>query len=472
MTQQTQHSPATGRPGQMTAVMRAVAPTGPKVLRIGVVQNGRVVEERIIKKRHTVTVGAGETNVFVVSAKDLPTTFPLFELIGEDYHLNFRDGMTGRVALPTGISELNVLQGQARKTSEGYQIKLTEDARGKVVIGDNTFLFQFVSPPPVQPRPQLPVSVVRGATGVDWPTTMIAAFSFLAHFLALGALYSDWLDPVVDYEVNVQSLVDSVRNLPAPPPIEEKAPEEDSKEADKVEEKEAKPEPKPQAKADKPAEPGDAKPRMSAREVAALSNELDSFDMGILGANTGKAATADVLSSGDNVATSIMDKAAASGAGVSSGGPGGLKLASGGGAITPGQGSSLASIGTAGKTEGAQGSGAGAAVKGPTGNASVGSAAVAGGTVGNAASVVAGMRAGFRACYNRGLATNPDASGKIDLKLRIGPGGEVTGVAAATSGNLPESVVSCVKGRARSGRFSPPDGGSAVVSVPVSFVKQ
>lgn len=471
MTQQTQHSPATGRPGQMTAVMRAVAPTGPKVLRIGVVQSGRVVEERIIKKRQTVTVGSGENNAFVVSAKDLPSSFPLFELVGEDYHLNFKDGMTGRVALPTGISELNVLQGQARRTAEGYQIKLTEDARGKVVVGENTFLFQFVSPPPVQPRPQLPVSVVRGATGVDWPTTMIAAFSFLAHFLALGALYSDWLDPVVDYDVNVQNLVDSVRNLPTPPPIEEKPAEETPQETAKAEEKDVKPEPKPQAKAEKAPEPGDAKPKMSAREVAALSNELDSFDMGILGANTGKAATADVLSSGDNVATSIMDKAAASGAGVSAGGPGGLKLPSGGGAIGPGQGTALGSIGNAGKS-GADGSGGGVAVKGPTGNAAVGGASVAGGNVGNAASVVAGMRAGFRACYNRGLATNPDASGKIDLKLRIGPGGEVTGVAAATSGNLPESVVSCVKGRARSGRFSPPDGGSAVVSVPVSFVKQ
>lgn len=457
----------------MTAVMRAVAPTGPKVLRIGVVKNGRVVEERIIKKRHTVTVGSGENNAFVVAAKELPASFPLFELIGEDYYLNFREGMNGRVALPTGISELSVLQGQARRTPDGYQIKLTDDARGKVIIGESSFLFQFVSPPPVQPRPQLPVSVVRGAAGVDWPTTMIAAFSFLAHFLALGALYSDWLDPVVDYEVNVQSLVETVRNLPAPPPVEEKTIEETPKEADKAEEpKEVKPEPKPRAKADTPATPGDAKPRMSAREVAALSNELDSFDMGILGANTGKAATADVLSSGDNVATSIMDKAAASGAGVSAGGPGGLKLASGGGAIAPGQGTSLASIGSTGKSEGTATSGAAVAVKGPTGNASVGGASVAGGTVGNAASVVAGMRAGFRACYNRGLATNPDASGKIDLKLRIGPGGEVNGVAAATSGNLPASVVDCVKSRARSARFSPPDSGSAVVSVPVSFVKQ
>ncbi|HSU39135.1 MAG TPA: energy transducer TonB, partial [Polyangiaceae bacterium] len=187
------------RPGQMTAVMRAVAATGPKVLRIGVVQNGRVSEERIIKQRVHVTVGPNEKNLFVVSGGNLPPSFRLFELVGNDYHLNFLDGMTGRLALPTGISDLNMLRGQARRTAQGaYQVRLTEDSRGKVVIGDVTFLFQFVAPPPIQPKPQLPVAVLRGASGIDWNTTMIAALSFLIHFLALGSIYSDWLDPVID----------------------------------------------------------------------------------------------------------------------------------------------------------------------------------------------------------------------------------------------------------------------------------
>ena len=57
-----------GRPGQMTAVMRAVAATGPKVLRIGLVKSGRVIEERIIKQRTHVTVGPNEKNMFVVTA--------------------------------------------------------------------------------------------------------------------------------------------------------------------------------------------------------------------------------------------------------------------------------------------------------------------------------------------------------------------------------------------------------------------
>ena len=467
MTQHTYQPHTSNRPGQMTAVMRAMAPTGPKVLRIGLVRDGRVIEERIIKKRQTVTVGPSERNLFVLASRELPTTFRLFELVDGNYYLNFLDGMSGRIALQTGISELSVLQGQARKTDHGYQVQLTEDSRGKVVLGDTTFLFQFVAPPPIQPRPQLPVSVTQGASGVDWPTTMIAAFSFLAHFMAIGALYSDWLDPIVDYEVNVKSLVESVQSLPAPPPLEEKVAEEDTKAEERVEEQ-----PKATPKAPK-AEKADApKQKLSQAEVAALSEELDSFDMGILGAETGQAATADVLNESDSIASSILDKAAASGAGVSSGGPGGLNMPAGGGAIRPGTGgNSLASIGSTGKAA-EEGSGKTTKVRGPKGSASVGGAAVAGGTVSNASSVVARMRAGFRACYNRGLAKNPDASGKINLKIKVGPGGEVAGVSASSSGNLPASVVGCVKARAQSGRFSPPQGGSALVSVPVTFVKQ
>src|SRR5690349_24846545 len=102
---------APGRPGQMTAVMRAMSvATGPKVLRIGVVQGGRVIEERIVKQRSTVTVGPGERNTFVIPGAP-SASFRLFELIGSDYHLNFLDTTQGRIALSTGVSELRVLKG-------------------------------------------------------------------------------------------------------------------------------------------------------------------------------------------------------------------------------------------------------------------------------------------------------------------------------------------------------------------------
>ncbi|MEO8178368.1 MAG: AgmX/PglI C-terminal domain-containing protein [Deltaproteobacteria bacterium] len=454
--------------GNMTAVMRAVANSGPKVLRIGLIQGGRVVEERIIKQRTSVTVGANEKNMFVIPGGDLPASFRLFELVGSDYHLNFTPAMKGRLALPTGLSELNNLRGQARTGGQGgHQIQLTEDSRGKVVIGDTTFLFQFVAPPPIQPRPQLPVSVTRGAASVDWPTTVIAAFSFLVHFCAIGSIYSDWLDPVVDYDVNVSGLVESVKSLPAPPPVEEPEQPAAEKQAQADTPKAEAPKPTPKA-APTPA----GKEHVNKAQAAAISHELESLEMATLAALSGVGpATANVLRSGE-VPTSALDAAAASEAGVSNAGPGGLKLGGAGGTVRPGAtGGGLASIGASGKSAGS-GSGSTQEVKGPRGSASMGDASVAGGAVSDASRVVAQMRAGFRACYNRGLAENPDIEGKIQLSIKVGPTGQVASVAATKTGNLPDSVVECVKSRANSANFSAPSGGAAVVQVPVSFVKQ
>src|SRR3954453_14371691 len=93
-----------GRPGAMTMAMQAVniKPIGPKVLRVGVIQGGKIIEERIIRKRETVTVGGSERNHFVINAPGLAQRFELFQLVGADYILNFTDSMSGRVGLPAG----------------------------------------------------------------------------------------------------------------------------------------------------------------------------------------------------------------------------------------------------------------------------------------------------------------------------------------------------------------------------------
>lgn len=459
------------RPGQMTAVMRAVASSGPKVLRIGLVSGGRVIEERVIQELTDVTVGPSERSMFVLSSGTLRSGHTLFEWVGDGYVLNFLDGMSGRVALPTGVSDLEVLKGHARRGHQGaYQVRLAEDSRGKVLVGDTTFLFQFVSPPPVQPRPQLPVAVTSGAGGVDWRTTIIAAFAFFAHFMAIGAMYSDWLDPVIDEQVSLAGLIDTIERLPPPPPPEEKPPEElvePTETAEVAEEKEPAAKPSGQDTGSNVSDAAGGP--LSQAQTAALSNELAQFSMSTLGAlGSSGPATAGVLQGGD-VPTGALDAAAASGAGVGVGGD--LKLGGGGGPVQPGAGSAgLGSIGSTGKTTGG-GSGSAQEVKGPVGNAQA-NPSVAAGSVSNAASVVRQMLAGFRRCYQRALDQNPDISGSIRLTLTVGPGGEVSGVSGGSTGNLPGSVVSCVKGRAQVAQFTPPDGGSAVIDVPITFVKQ
>jgi hypothetical protein len=193
--------------------------------------------------------------------------------------------------------------------------------------------------------------------------------------------------------------------------------------------------------------------------------------MATLGAlNASGPAVAGVLKNGD-VPTNALDAVAQANAGVAAGGPGGLNLGSGGGGpIKPGQsGGGLGNIGSTGAgTSG--GSGAVAKVEGPKGDASIGGASVMGGSVSNADRVVAGMRAGFRACYNKGLASNPDIEGSIRCTAKVGPNGEVAG--ASCSGSLPGDVTSCIQRRIQSAQFEPPQGGSASIVIPVTFKKQ
>jgi hypothetical protein len=462
-----------GRPGQMTAVMRAMSvATGPKVLRIGLVQGGRVIEERIIKQRTSVTIGSNEKAMFVTPTQSVPPLFKLFELVGNDYYLNFLDGMTGRVALATGITDIQALRGQARKVGNAYQVKLSEEARGKVVVGETTFLFQFVAPPPVQPRPQLPLAVKGGiASQVDWTLTIIAAFSFLLHFGFVGAMYSDWMDPVVSDELNIAGLVDMMKNIP-PPPIE--VPTEVTPDSTAPTEATAAPA-KPAgggaggAKAAGHGRSGAA--GVSDAKAAALASQAEQMQMQMLAALGGGSSVQGALNRSD-IPPVDLSGAAASGAGVAAG-TGDLKLGSGGGAVQGGgKGSGLAGIGGGTKGSGTgQGAGAERKVEGPKADAQVGGS-TASVPVSDADRVIAGLRARFRNCYQQGLNTDPSMSGKVLISAKVAPNGEVQSADVAQNTGLSPTVAQCIAKVVKRAQFSAPGGGGSTLQIPVTFVQQ
>src|SRR5438128_8690484 len=170
----------------MAQALNVRNPDAPKILRIGIIQSGKIVEERLVRKRENVTVGQSAKNTFVVPASNyLGRSFTLFELTSAGYALNFTEGMDGRVSLGEQVVALPALRqaGKAQKKGELYHLQLTDKSRGKVVIGDVTVLFQFVSPPPVQPRPQLPPSVRSSMMqNLDWMLVAVVGASFLVHF--------------------------------------------------------------------------------------------------------------------------------------------------------------------------------------------------------------------------------------------------------------------------------------------------
>src|SRR5262245_22984211 len=167
-----------------------------KILRIGIIQGGLIVEERLVRKRESITIGQSAKNMFVVLSDALPRNWLLFEAHGHQYIAHFSDGMDARIAVGNEIISLSQLKqtGKIQKRGASWVLPLDERARGKITLADMTILFQFVTPPPPQPRPQLPASVRGSAlSGVDWFFTTIAAISFLFHLIFVIYLRNvDW----------------------------------------------------------------------------------------------------------------------------------------------------------------------------------------------------------------------------------------------------------------------------------------
>lgn len=150
---------ANSAPAKKSTSSLSVPAQQKKILRIGIVQNGRIVEERLLRKRGDVSIGRGADNTFLIPSKDLPRSFKIFEETRNGYVLNFVKGMDARVAIDGKILTLSQIleRGEyVRKGTDYYKLDLSHSSRGKLVIGEITVLFHFVTPPPEMPKPQLP----------------------------------------------------------------------------------------------------------------------------------------------------------------------------------------------------------------------------------------------------------------------------------------------------------------------------
>ncbi len=280
-----------------------------KILRIGIVQGGRIVEERLVRQRDNITIGQSAKNMFVVPSEALPRQWVLFTATPRGYVAHFADAMDARIAVGNEVISLAQLkQGQKiRKQGPAWVMLLDERSRGKITFGDVTVLFQFVTPPPPQPRPQLPASV-RGTltSNLDWFFTSIAAISFVAHLALIAYLRNvDW-PRQVDVEAIPDRFVQMVIKKPEPPPptpvVEEKK---DDEKKETTEQKTAKKAAEPAKKkelteAEKQAA-AEERERQAAERRARLAEAVKNTGiLKLLGAKAdGEGSIADVLGKGD-----------------------------------------------------------------------------------------------------------------------------------------------------------------------------
>lgn len=438
----------------------------PKILRIGIIQNGKIVEERLVRKRENVTIGQSTKNTFVVPASNaLPRTFTIFELTPSGYAINFSDMMDGRISLGDQVVALPALrQGRAQKKGELWHLLLTDRSRGKVVIGDVTVLFQFVTPPPVQPRPQLPPSVRSSLMqNMDWMLVAVVAASFLLHFGFVIYLRNiDW-----PRKPDIEEIPDRFVQMIVPKKVEEPKPvvaqteEKKEEKADKGAKKDKGP-----AKPKPPRDP-EAEARAAAERRARLAADVQKMGvLKILGAKGENGSVADLVKGGDVSGDADKVFAQVGGVGVASG-AGGLRSAKGaGGTGSLRGGGSLRASGP-----------------GEVGTGERGGERAVKGIVKDSAPVdvdgsldpsviareIRGRLGAIKACYEAGLKRNPNIGGKLQLRFEISSVGKVTSADIENDTMHDEEVASCIKARVSTWRFPAPSGGSVQFSYPFIF---
>ncbi len=445
-----------GLPGRMTAVMRAVTVVDnrPRVLRIAVVESGRVVSERIVPEG-VVTIGGGEDASFVVEGAG--PRFRLFERDGAKWRMNLRRGIAGRVALTTGVSDLAGFEGA---------VPLDESARGKVVIGQTTLLFQLVPPPPIAPKPRLPIAVTGGiADRIDWSLTIVAALSFLFHFGIVGAMYSDWMDPVV--ESHDVSLVDIRRILDPGQPIEQPhtQPQAGTVSNDPPKNPVATRDPVTPGNVTPHPNPGPARP-MSDAAAADLARRAEAMNMGMVVSLNGGPATSSAMTRSEIPPVDMSAAAASRDAVATSNGD--LKTPSGG--DTQVHKGDLSVLATNTKKTGSDRAGDVNPSTAPPVPTVMTLPPTTTGAVSDADAVVAKLRPRFRKCYQDGLSSDPTMHGKVVLDARVGANGEVSGVDVVSNSGLSQPVAACLQTTLSRAQFTA--NGASNVRVPVTFEHQ
>ncbi len=421
--------------------------TAERALRVGIVQDGTLVEERLIRRPGPVTVGRAARSTFVVPSPGVPARWRLIDRRRGRYLLRLAPGMHGRIA-----------SGEAApvQVDPGRAVVLPATARGRVTLPDGAILFQFVAPPPVRPRPRLPASLARAPwSELDVPFAVAAVLSLLVHTALVLTLRSvDWPRRPDFHEIE-RGFVTRIARARTRPPLQAQRVTPAPESRDPVVSRR-----KPPAAPKTPVSAAERRARLSA-EV-----HRTGFLQALTALGPGGAA-ADLLRAGSvdrDQAAAFRDVTAVQVAVDPR--LGNLLRPSGGGTILAPADLrvtsriDVADVGPAGPERGVP------QVRAERPESDDPRAL---GDPGQIARVVRARLAGIRACYERALKRKPDLAGKLVLRLVLSSAGTVTAVEIDEDTLGDAEVASCVRALVARWRFPSPPGGSAEFSFPFVF---
>lgn len=447
-----------------------------KILRIGVIHNGRIIEERLVPAGNAVTVGEHPKCTVVIPPGAVPSKrFELFSQRGGQYTLQFTEQMHGKVSVGDQIVTLATLgkKGGAKKRGPAWALQLNDRNRGKVYVGDYTVLFQFVTPPPQPRRARSADFRAWRWEDIDWIFLAVTLLSALVHTAAV--IWIESLPP--PGKLRLEDFPDRFVKLSLPKesePTETHATEEGAGEG---EAEAAAPEEPAPGEGGAGADEGEesTEPVETAEErQARLEEEVSSKGLLAVFGTTGKSsrreAVADLLSDAGSLSADV---------GTALAGSSGVAIArhDGDQAGLRGGGGGDAAAG-AGDLGGAGGGAGGTAVKDAvelkgkvdTGAAEMSSSPEDQATVSSTMKKYVGR---VRQCYERELKSNPDLAGKVTVSFEISTAGTVSGVdiAGNTTGNA--ELGECIKNVVARIRFNPaPAADVSVGGYPFILAKQ
>ncbi|MBX7096481.1 MAG: AgmX/PglI C-terminal domain-containing protein [Myxococcaceae bacterium] len=435
--------------------MATVAPVGLKNLRIALIQGAKITEDRTLKRRGPVSIGTDPKNTFVVPVSNLPATFTLFEYVNNQFSLVFSDQMDGKVKV--GDSELTFdalkQQGMAVKRGNVYVVPLKDSMKGRVGVGEVSLLFQFVTPPPEPPKPELPPGI-KGSllSGIDQLFFSILAASILVHFSGAGFIACQPMPP--ERELSLDELNDRFAKVMMPTPVDkpkvvEEKPGKEEKKEEKTEKKEV----------------AEAKPTSAGEKKAALEKKVASKGLlKILGSSGGNGAIDDVL--GSSTGSGNIAEALTGAGGVQVGTADGMAGGPKGGAA--GTAAGIGDLGTSGGGNVNLGDKKEVAVKGRVADVAP---EVDSGDVDREAltKYVRARRAAIQGCYEKELKRNPSLKGKVVVRFEIGTNGRPQDVEIEENSLGNDAVASCIRTLIRGWVFPFKPEAPAPVAFPFVF---
>lgn len=450
---------------------------GPKILRIGIVQRGKIIEEREVKKRETITIGSGPKCMFQVASERLPKSFDLFEYDGKNYYVRFEDGIEGRIQLDEEqVSDFRSLEKRGLVVQRGGKraVRLSERSRGKVMLadGDVTVLFQFKTAMPAPARPVLPPHV-RGSVLNNIIDTQFAAIFVVVALLQMSVLTYARSLPYIE-PTSIDELSETYQKLIMPdrvpePPRQEMASnvpaEKKAEEKKPAKEPEKKPAKKQAKKAESKKKPRNPPPSPEKRRAKAKQQVAKRGLLGVIGTTRGSGggggALADVFREGG--ASRDMQAAFSGIKGVdiaTKGGEGGTRGRGSGEAVDVGN---LSTRGggnvSSGKKSETRVTGE-LAEQAPEVDGSLDPSAIR--------RVMNRKKSGIKACYENALKRNRQLSGKLVISFEINERGRLQNLSFGGSLSS-KDLEKCIGRIARSWRFPRPDGGPVFVDYPIVF---